>query len=198
MARPRWHAAVGDAAVAAGVAAVVVGVAAAAFRAAAGAAIAAVEAFREEATAGAVTLEAAGAAMGAVMAGVTFPAPPLAEAIFPRPTFQEATSQAPRAHRDPAAAVSHRAARSVLRPELVRPAAERPNCPRGIGPLPVVRAVGKELVPRNNRPAAQSRPEAKPVKSRPGNLRSVRRKVARVIFLAPSLAPALVPLSAAD
>ena len=149
--------------------------AAAAFREAAGAAMAAVEAFHEEAMAGkAVTLAAVGVRQRdpglvvagvtflvppeeAILVGVTFPAPP-AEAIFPRPTFQEATSQAPRAPRDPAAGVSHRAARNVLRPALVPRAAGRPSCPRAIGHLPVVRAVEKEPALRNNRPAEPSRP----------------------------------------
>ena len=186
---------------------VVVDTAAAAFRAAAGAAMAAVEAFHEEAMAGkAVTLAAVGVRQRdpglvvagviflvplaeAILVGVTFPAPP-AEAIFPRPTFQEATSQAPPAPRDPAAGVSHRAARNVLRPALVRPAAERPSSPRAIGHLPVVRAMEKELAPRNNRPAEPSRPggtrKLGPVTSR----RSFRRK-APVIFSGRQ--PELVP-----
>ena len=196
MAPPRWPAAA-DGAAAADAAAVVgvevVDTAAAAFREAAGAAMAAVEAFREEAMAGkAVILAAVGVRQrdpGLVVAGMTFPAPP-AEAIFPRPTFQEATSRAPRAHRDPAAGVSHRAPRNVLRPALVPRAAGRPSCLRAIGHLGVVRAVEKELFPRNNRPAEPSRPGGTRKLGRATSRRSFRRK-APVIFLGrqPELAP---------
>ncbi len=170
---------------------------AAAFRAAAGAAIAALDAFHEGTTAEkAVTLAAVGVRRdpGPVVAGVTFlvppeeailvgaifPAPP-AEAIFPRPTFPEATSQAPWAHRDPAAGVSHRAARNVLRRALIPRAAGRPSCLRAIGHLRVVRAVEKELSPRNNRLAEPSRPGGTRKLGRATNRRSFRRK-APVIF----------------
>ena len=104
----------------------------------------------------------------AVLAGVevtfhAFPAPP-AEAIFPRPTFREATSQALPVHRDPAAGVSHREARSVLRPALVHPAVERPSCPRGID-QGRERAAGTRP---SQKPSGGTKPPGGTAETRPG------------------------------
>lgn len=203
MARLRWPAAVADAAVAADVvveavvhvAAVVFRAAAVAFRTAAGtipgATTAAVKAFHEETLAVVVTPAAVGVRetdSEAVLAGVevTFHAPP-AEAIFPRPTFREVTSQAPRVHRDPAAGVSHREARSVLRPALVRPAAERPSCPQGIDQVKE-----GQRAPRKNPPVEPNLPAELRKPDQAASRRSFRRK-APVIFSGRRSEPVLAP-----
>ena len=131
---------------------------------------------------------------GAILAraGVTFPAPP-AEAVFLRPIFQEATSQAPRAHRDPAADVSRRAARCLLRPALVRPlAAESRSCPLGIHQV-----AAREPAPRKNLPQAPNHQtevrEPDQPASRPNFLRKVRA-IFSVRQLEPVVGPLLAPL----
>ncbi len=130
--------------------------------------------------------------LGAILAraGVPFPAPP-AEAVFPRPTFQEATSQAPRAHRDPAAGVSHRATRSVR-----RLAAEPRSCPLGIHQV-----AAREPSPRKNLPLAPNR-QSEPNRQmevrepdQPARRHNFLRK-ARAIFSVRRLEPVVVPLLA--
>ena len=129
---------------------------------------------------------------GAILAraGVTFPDPP-AEAVFPLPTFQEATSQAPRAHRDPAAGVSRRAARCLLRPALVRPLAVEPHsCP-----LEIHQVAARERAPCKNLPLAPNRQTEVRVPDQPASRHNFLRE-ARAIFSVRRLEPVVGPLLA--
>jgi len=94
--------------------------------------------------------------------------------------------------RDPAAVGFRRVGHSD-QPLAAVLLAEQLSCLRAIG-----QAAAKELALRNNLPAAPSRLETKSAPGRPGNLRSVRQKAARVIFLVPLRVLALAPPSAAD
>ena len=128
---------------------------------------------------------------GAILAraGVTFPAPP-AEAVFLRPTFQEATSQVPRAHRDPAVGVSLRAARCLLRPALVPPLAAEPrSCPLGIHQV-----AAREPAPRKNLPQVPNHQTEVREPDQPASRHNFLRKV-RAIFSVRRLEP-VVPLLA--